>query len=35
MPDESDRIIRFGLLQNDKIQFEIKSSHRAAEDEYC
>lgn len=35
MPDQSGRIIRFGLLQNDKIQFEIKSSHRAVEDEYC
>ncbi len=34
MPDQSGRIIRFGLLQNDEIQFEIKSSHRAVEDEY-
>ncbi len=34
MPDQSGRIIRFGLLQKDRIQFEIKTSQRAAEDEY-
>ncbi len=33
MPDQSGRIIRFGLLQNDKIEFEIKISNNAVKDQ--
>ena len=33
MPDQSGRIIRFGLLQSDKIEFEIKTSNETDEDQ--
>ena len=33
MPDQSGRIIQFGLLQNDAIEFKIKTSNNTIEDQ--